>query len=614
MSALKKESIKESLAVSKLGFKISLAGRTGSVHITLLLLVITFSLALYSGALSNGFVYDDMKTVLKNNWITDIKYIPEIFTKSVWGFYQEAPKSNYYRPLMHLIFMINYHTFGLSAWGFHLTNILFHAGSSVLVFLLCSELLKKSGAHTGVFTSFRKGVISPPFVGALLFAAHPVNTESVTWVTGITEGSFVFFYLLAFYLYVRQSDSAKLLNAGLILSAGAFFLAALCKETALTLPILILIYDYASSRQSFFKLSHVKKYLPYLLLSACYFVLRLSALGGFAPIKSHESMSFYQQAINVLPLFTRYIEKLLFPLNLKLFYTFHPISSLFSLRGIVPLCVSIVFIAITFLAFRKNRLSFLGLMVIVVPLLPTFYIAGIEAQPFAERYLYLPSFGFALIVVFMLGWVQKNGRRSAALLTIALFTVIGLYSIKTVERNSVWQSNYTLFADGVEKSPNNVEARYNLGIALMKMGRTDEAIDHLETVIQNNLTYVSAYHALGENYMRKGRLRKALSYYRIALSLKPTAKAHYNLGNVYFKMNRLSEAIEHYKKALKKKPNIAVIYLNLGRAYIRMGQIDLAINAYKKALKLKPSDAMTRVLLQEAYKMSHSESGIPQAS
>jgi hypothetical protein len=116
----------------------------GLQKLFMIFIIVSVSFAVYLNALSNGFVYDDKAQVTENIWIKDVKNIPGIFTSSVWSFVGEHAVSNYYRPLMHLIFMGNYYIFGLNPWGFHFVNIIFHVAVSVLVFVLLLRLLKPS--------------------------------------------------------------------------------------------------------------------------------------------------------------------------------------------------------------------------------------------------------------------------------------------------------------------------------------------------------------------------------------------------------------------------------------------------------------------------------------
>src|SRR5512135_2525637 len=161
-----------------------------------ILAVIAVSLAVYSNTLGHDLVWDDSDQILGNPWIRDPGFLPKIFSSGVWDFKSVA--SNYYRPMMHVFYMLGYTVFGLRPWGFHLVNIIFHAGVSVLVFLIARALFAGHGARAKAFPL--------PLMAAVLFAVHPIHTEPVAWVAGIPDLSYAFFCLLSFYLYYLSED------------------------------------------------------------------------------------------------------------------------------------------------------------------------------------------------------------------------------------------------------------------------------------------------------------------------------------------------------------------------------------------------------------------------
>jgi 4-amino-4-deoxy-L-arabinose transferase-like glycosyltransferase len=181
-----------------------------------LAIILAVSFGVYFNALFNGFVYDDRYLILQNPWIRDARHIPDIFLTNIWAFQGEGA-SSYYRPILHLIYMVDYHIFGLRPWGFHLSKILFHAGNSLLVFFTASTIINR---HMGGDTDTKTPQVYIPFVAALLFAIHPIHTEAVT--VGTTEVSLAFFYLLSFYLYIR----ADVMGRGVPVSSLVFFFLA----------------------------------------------------------------------------------------------------------------------------------------------------------------------------------------------------------------------------------------------------------------------------------------------------------------------------------------------------------------------------------------------------
>ena len=591
--------------------------------------ILLFSFLVYFNALYNGFVYDDEFQVVQNHWIRDIKFIPEIFSQSVWQFQgMEGANTNYYRPLMHLIYMLNYFLFGLRPWGFHLVNVLFHASVSVLVFIIAARIL--SGLHLPSSRSY----LSLSFMAAVLFATHPIHTEAVTWVAGLPDLSYTFFCLLSFYLYITYREVSK---TGLFFSAASFFLATLCKETALTLPLILIAYDYVFRMPSDRPVERLKGYAPFFVAGGVYFVLRLHALGGFAPQKQHMELSTYQYVINVFPLFAQYLWKTLMPVNLNAYYVLHPVSSIFDMKCIVGLIVTIGFIALTYINLKKSKTAFFNLL-FVMPLLPVLYIPALGESAFAERYLYLPSVGFVVLLVMFIAWMETKIPKSAIGMPIIFIAITGVYTFGTIDRNTVWRDNYSLFSDTVRKSPDGAKPHNNLGYVLEGRGQIDEAIEQYQIALRLNPDSAEASNNLGSafdkkgwvdrameqyqttlrmhpNFSRsrislgyvleeKGMLEAAIEQYQIVLQLNPgSVDAHYSLGNAFFKKGWIDRAIEQYQTALKLNPDYADVHFNLGIAFEDKGLIDEAIEQYQIALALNPSDPSLRSQLMKAYEM-----------
>jgi len=616
-----------------------LARKSGPTAVVLIPVVIIaiVSFAVYFNALFNDFVYDDIPQVLDNPWIKDVRNIPEIFSKSVWSFKQEFGMSNYYRPMMHLIYMLNYHLFGLKPWGFHLLNVLFHVGVSLMVFVIATRLLggpemsgiapPLHGAPADVLRSLFTSHDSRSFafIAALLFAVHPIHTEAVTWVAGLPEVSFTFFSLLSFYLYIRAVAG---FTRDYLFSVVFFSLAILCKETALTMLLIFIAYDYAFQKDKGGLSAHIMQYIPFAIATGIYMVLRYNALGGFAPEKRYAYLSTYQYAINVFPLFAQYVGKLLVPMNLNAFYVFHPVSSLFGTKGITGVAVTAAFVAFAMLSLRKNRLVFFSILLIAVPLVPALYIPALGENTFAERYLYLPSVGFVILAGMLLDRTKAEVVSGLPIVAAALLITGGLYSVGTVHRNTLWKDNYVLFSDTVKKSPDAAVIRNHLGNALVEQDRFDEAIEQYRISIKLRPDYWKAYSNLGAAYGEKGLLEEAVEQLEIAVRLNPhqqseargnletaykflesgnnaleqlenivraapaSPSAHYHLGNAYARKGLMKKAIEEYQGALKLNPYLIDAHYNLGNVYANTGQSDKAIEHLATAVSLKPDNPL----------------------
>lgn len=592
--------------------------------------------AVYGNILPNGFVMDDFFHIHENSWIKFARFTPEIFTTSFWGV--DGGKTSFYRPLIYMFFMAAYHLFGLQAWGYHLLNILLHGGASVLVFLLAERFLRSSAAPPGPFP------LILPFLAGLLFATHPIHTEPVAWVSGVIDVSYTFFFLLSLILYIQTSEQGRLYGPAHIFSVVAFFLATLCKEPAVTLPAFLLIYDFAFPQKKPWS-SYGWKYLPFFAAVGLYFLLRINALGGFAPARVIVDLTPYQCVINIPVLFSLYLEKLLLPVNLNVWHVFHPVTSLLTVRGSISLLVGLVYIGITLLTLLTFRRAFFCVVLILLPLLPALYIPnlsqGVE-NAFAERYLYLPSAGFVLLVIFFLHWLMVKKPRSVPFVVACCAAMILFYSFVTVNRNPDWKDMRTLWTDAAEKSPESATPRAALGddyrlkgmyekaleqytmilqkypdhagnlasIALTyaAMNQIDKAIEYYEKALragpQHNVEEANILSNLGVAYTRKGEVNKAIGYFQQSVNVNPQfAQAHNNLGLSLSSSGQQDKAIDAFKRAITLKPDIVDAYVNLGIAYGRKGSIDQAIEQFQAALELAPDNPVARQNLARAQEL-----------
>jgi tetratricopeptide (TPR) repeat protein len=494
--------------------------------------------------------------------------------------------------MVHISNMVIYHIFGLEPWGFHLVSILLHAGVSVVVFLLLSRLYREYRPSTP-FSYL------PAFIAALLFATDPIHTEAVTWISALTEVAFTFFCLLSFYLYLRSKGG---FDGDYLLSVVSFLFAAFFKETALALPMIIVVYDYVFRKKENHLRDYLKMYIPYIAVVAVYLILRFHAIGAFSPLKRHMELSTYQYMINVFPLFAQYLGKLVLPLNLNAFHVLHPIASLPEPKGILSLIIIVAFVAFAIIVSKKNKLAFFSLFFVVIPLLPVLYIPGLGENTFAERYLYLPSFGFVMLLGLLISRVRGNSAGRADGVILLSIVLIGLYSAGTFYRNTVWKDDYTLFSDTVKKAPDSASVRYSLGTTLLYKGNVDEAIENFRTAEKLAPNDALAYYNLGVAYYSKGLKEESIEQLQAAVKMKPDfAKAHYNLGIAYSSEGRTDEAIEQFKTAVKLRPDYVKAYDNLGKAYYSKGLTEEAIKQLETAVKLRPDSANICYNLGVAY-------------
>ena len=561
------------------------------------IILFLISMLAYSNTLYNGFFYDDFHVVIENIWIRDFKFLPKVFTTHLWGFREESA-SFYYRPILHVIFMIDYHLFGLSPWGYHLVNIIVHALNTVVVFLIAVFLLssfesdKASLGKAGLNKAGLNKASLVAFGSALIFAVHPAHVEPVAWISAMTELSFALFLLLSLYLYMISSGGRRLFY---LFSLAAFFVSLLCKETALTFPAVLILFDLCFLSKKL----RIKRYVPYVVLIVCYFLIRLAVAGSVVPEGKMDEMGLFQMAINIFPLLSDYILFFAFPFELNIFRVFHPIASLTDARFIISMLVIWPILALLYFKRREGLIVF-TLLWAFFSLMPALYIPGVGGggSVFAERYLYLPIAPLALVVVYLFSFSLKGFKPQSALIffVAVVLLVCGVASIKTFTRNRVWKSEYTLWKDSAQKTLDSDLVYVNLGSAADELGLREEARRAYLVALKINPAQAEAHNNLGAFYFEEKEYELALRNYALALKETtmpgPRALINENMGNVYYSMNRFGEAATSYAEAVRimgAGGKDAGLLNKLGIALARSGQTREARESFQRALDLNPS-------------------------
>ena len=565
-------------------------------------IILVLAFILYLNTLPNAFLYDDIAQVLNNRWITDIRYLPEIFFQKTWGFDPTHTQASYYRPMMLLLFMAEYFIFGLEPWGWHLFNIIFHALNGIIALFLFSTLIKRYSNKESPASLWAETI---SLLAALIFIAHPARTEAVAWVSAIPELSFTLFLLLSLYLYIRYRDSEK--THLLILSALSFFLSTLSKETSLVLPILIIAFDIIF-RERNKKLRAPLRYIPYIAVIIAYFILRINALHGLVPKPgSHPYLNGFQYFLNAIALFIDHMKMLAVPVKLSIYHVFHPVYSAGEFRAILSVLLSVALFVLFFKLRRRERLYLFAFTLVVLPLLPALYIPALDRNPFAERYLYLSGTGFSLIFAFIFAeiynYFNASNRRLALSVTISAFIILfTLYGAGTVKRNFEWKDHFTLWGASVKKDPQNYYALYELGKVYMDKEEYTKAISLFKGSIDANnrlrdqdplllgLTHLS----LADSYRRAKRPDEATHHYKVVILMDPMRfDANLKIAILYQELGELNLALAHYARAKMSataKDDMLGILMNSGNIYAKMKKWSKALELYDRALKIAPDD------------------------
>jgi hypothetical protein len=406
------------------------------------------------------------------NSVDDVKMVNGLLNDNhfnLWDIFFPGGSGYYYRPLLHLSFWMDKFLWGLEESFMHLENILLHTTNVLLIFFITRLLCIKQGISENM----------PPFVAALLFALHPINTEAVNWISGRTDLLAGMFILVSIALLLISLQSGRLLC--LIGAPLSFLLACLCKDSALFfLPGALFIICFAEEDKVMglgHVISNIRKrassYLLFLFVPVLYFSIRhLAFSGGDAGIGT-ASKVLVGQDVNWLYILRAglkaagfYAVKLFnpFPLN----FAIVTVPDIYLYPGIaVVLCCCYLF-------YRRDLVSAFFLSSVSIGSSALLVVYGRMAwTPIAERYLYIPCATFVIAVLLTVYPKVKNVQRESLLLAVS--GLMAIFGYGTVTRNIVWQDNLTLYEDTVRKSPEYPPARNELAIALLQHGRSEEA-------------------------------------------------------------------------------------------------------------------------------------------
>jgi len=582
-------------------------------------LIVLFALAVlpYLNTLFNGFVYDDDTQVLNNPYILNFSHLHAIFTTTVWSYVGKQGLTNYYRPIMTLGYLICHELFGMLAYGYHLMNVLLYGGVTLLLFAVTERMFKRRGLA---------------FLAAAVFALEPVHTESVAWIAGVTELELTFFFLLAFYFFLRLPKGAGgLSDAAMLGMMASFLLALLSKEQAVMFPALATFYEHTGreDRHDTSGSAKLARYGPLWLLTAAYLIFRVSVLGGLAPVVQLPHLTWRAAFLSGLALVAQYTAKLFWPAHLCAFYVFHASSRLTDPGVMAGIGVLGAGLALFIVFWNRNRRISFALAWFIATLAPVLNARWMAGNVFTERYLVLPSAGFCWMVAWvgMQGWdaAGAKSRRLRPMTAAAACLIAIAAAARIVIRNRDWCDDVTLYTKTLAQSPGAYQILNNLGTVDWRQGRIEEARQCWERALQLRPTQSIFLDNLGLYYSRKNNFAEAESYLRRAILLKPEyTEAHLNLGSIFRKQGdwkeaelqlkaavalsplnpdthnemakldldtgRAAEAEAEFRKSLDASPNLTALD-GLGKMEMQAGRLTQARIEFRKALTLDNSDS-----------------------
>jgi tetratricopeptide (TPR) repeat protein len=546
-------------------------------------LLIVAVVVAYSNSLHGKFIFDDVPSIVENQSIRDL---------GSWQVLAAPPDAitTSGRPVVNLSLAVNYALGGLAVEGYHVANLVIHLLAALTLF----GLVRRTLLAPAMSASFRQASTGLALTVALLWALHPLQTESVTYVVQRAEAMVGLFYLLTLYCLIRGLTAVRGRRAWYAAAVGACVLGMGSKEVMVSAPLMAVLYDRTFVAGSF-RASLRLRWRLWLALAATWALLAIvhhlsQNRGGSAGFGL--GMTTWQYARTQFGCIIHYLRLVFWPSPLVLDYGY-----LIAQKPgeIVPYAAGVLVLlaATTVGLVLRPRWGFLGAWFFAI-LAPSSSLVPLPGQTQAEHRMYLPLAAVVVLVVVsvhrMAGRMAgptagRFGQGVAALLAIAAAAALGW---ATHSRNQDYQSELVLWNIAIESQPRNDRAYLSRGNVYRAQGQFEEAIKDFDTCLALNPYFVKAYVSRGSAYADQGRHDEAMKDFARAIRLKPDMPYAYNgRGGVYGYAKQYDAAIREFDHAIALAPQLAEAYFNRANVYSAKGEVDAAFKDYDRAIALR---------------------------
>ncbi len=588
-------------------------------------LVVILTLISYVNVFGYDFVnWDDDRYVTGNPYITKLNFenIKYFFTNYYFVMYI---------PLSMVSYMFDDSIFELTtAQIFHSHNIILHIFNSVLLYFVVLLIIKKIYPKRAVFFGF---------ISALIFAVHPMHTQSVSWISERKDVLHTFFYFIAIIFYMLYINKNELKYY--LLLCFFFLLSLLSKTQAVTLPIVLILIDYLIKRidgtvdgikqifrdKSFFRHREINEKIPLILMSAVFGVIAILAISGNEPFyesfstvntTNNEEYPFYENVLYSCYSYIHYIIKILIPNYLSVIHPYptkdnNQIPLQFWLY-IIPI---LLLVAYTVYAYLKNhRFIVFSILFFTANIILMLQLASVQNFLISEHYAYISSIGISFLLIHLHYLILEKNANLKNFIYIFWGGYIIFLTIFAFQRNKVWENSLTLWDDVRQKYPNVLTAHYNrgnynqaLGDSAMIAGESTKAIEYYNEAVKDYDNTIKLHNtnigALSNRGITKAKLNdpgSALLDFDAVIAIDSTySNVFSNKGNALIMLSRWDEAITAYSKSVYYKPNFADAYYNRANAFLRIEKYQEAISDYLKALELNDKNLNIYVYIGFSY-------------
>jgi len=512
-------------------------------------------------------------------------------------------------PLTWLSYMLDYRLFGLNPGAFHVVNVLFHALNSLLLFLVFKMM---TGAH------WRSAFL------AAVFAVHPLHVESVAWVSERKDVLSGFFWILALWAYVGYVKLSQFRRYALALLFFACCLMA--KPMVVTLPFVLLLFDFwplrriplggvqgrmvgtpersiaatgseapissgpgmspTTTARTISRL--ILEKVPFFILTIASSILTFSAQQG--AMETVASFPITQRLSNAVFSYGRYLGKTFWPENLAFYYPYPAQWPGWQVSG-----AGLLLLAITVLAVRQwRKLPYLavGWLLYLGTLFPVIGLVQVGRQSMADRYMYLPMIGLAIMTGWGAAHLQERFHVKRLALILSSSSLILCCAALSSLQLRCWKNSVLLCEHALAVTAGSTVAHNNLGAALLAIGQTNRALAHFSAALAIDPKESSAYNNLGMVLFGEGKLDEAVAQYQAGLKFnRIDPELNHNMGVCLVRQGKFYDAIPYFSTAVHFSPELADAYLGLGTALVGVGKFDEGITNFDAVLRLRPGSA-----------------------
>lgn len=617
------------------------------IHVVFMLLILTVSVLVFTKTVRTGFVADDGELIsnkgeILQNWDN---------LKTIWD--KPFPAATYepipfYRPVITLMNFINYHWYGKAAYGYHQVNVGFHTINAILLYLL-------------IFIIFKDELLA--LLTALFFAAHPIHTNSVVWISGRTDVIACFFLLLTAILFIKRKDhsgiSRYLLFAGSIIS---FVFVMFSKEIAFVLPLFLFIWDWVSEEGSIKR--KILPYVPFAVVTILYLIWRISILGNLGTGKPYISANIFQRFLSVFPIYFYYFNKFVLPVHLNFSPRVLAVTTIFNLKFWGGLIFFAVVVALARTLRKTSREISFGLFWILITLIPVLNLVPLYAAV-KEWWAYIPSIGFCLILgkiaLWGISWnkewldiklfkgkskeegvsetepsvsagifpqpdnettpgsaegtipgegteTTKRGFKLPGRISIKAGHVFALlfalvlvsYAFTIKSRAKIFRNDYHLWTNTSQIAPYDPVAQNAIGIIIKKKGVQRWAKMAFQRAVEADSNYAEGRNNFGSSLEMSDQDDSALVQIQAAIRLDPGyVDAYNNLGILYGKKREYDLAVKAFQRAIELDSGYFLAVKNLALIYLDMGDFSKALEWFERALRMAPNQDEANAVKKE---------------